>query len=201
VWPWEHAALGYLLYSVPARLLASGVAARGERPWGERLAPAALAALAVGTQAPDLVDKPLAWSVGALPSGTSLAHSVLVALPVTLLAVVAGRRRDSAAGVAFAVGYWSHLLGDVVYPVAVGGGLAPGAVLWPLVRGPADPPVGLFARTGDLLGALAETLAGPRGRRYLAGEAVLLGGAALAWLVDGAPGTGLLRARLGRGAD
>lgn len=31
------------------------------------------------TQLPDLIDKPLAWSVGILPTGRSLAHSLLTA--------------------------------------------------------------------------------------------------------------------------
>lgn len=57
MWPWGHVGAGYLVYTLLRRHT-------GERPAG-----AAVLALAVGTQFPDLVDKPLGWTVGLLPGG------------------------------------------------------------------------------------------------------------------------------------
>jgi membrane-bound metal-dependent hydrolase YbcI (DUF457 family) len=125
MWPWGHAAFGYLLYRL-------GPSATGRRPTG----PAVLA-LGVGTQFPDLVDKPLAWSLAVLPSGRSLAHSVLVAAVV--IAAVAyvtrssGRRR---AGRAFAVGYLSHLLGDALVPLVELDAAFLTFLVWPLLPPP-----------------------------------------------------------------
>jgi hypothetical protein len=61
MWPWEHLAVGYLLYSVSCVL------------WGRYPTRIGVAALAFGTQFPDLVDKPLGWWLGVLPSGQSFA--------------------------------------------------------------------------------------------------------------------------------
>ena len=60
MWPWGHLALGYLLHSPLAR-------ARFGRPPTDR----ATLLLVIGTQLPDLVDKPLAWWLGVLPAGRS----------------------------------------------------------------------------------------------------------------------------------
>ena len=188
MWPWEHLAFGYLLLSVPHRALT-------RRPPGDR----AVLALVVGTQFPDLVDKPLAWSLGVLPSGTSLAHSAFVAVPVVVLVLVVARRTGWAdAGVGFAVGYLSHLVGDVLYPVMIGRAPGYGAVLWPLVGTAPSESVGLWTRFVDLFGNLLVYLATPAGVFYLVLEAALLGGALAVWLYDGAPGVGALWSSLGR---
>ena len=182
MWPWEHAAFGYLLYSTVTRLT------------GERPTDGAIIALSFGTQIPDLVDKPLAWSFGVLPSGTSLAHSVFVAAPVAVLVLSLGRRvgRPTVAA-GFVVGYWSHLVGDVVYPTFLRGVLNVDAVLWPLVSGPPGQYAGVFARTASLFAGLLELLGTPAGMSYLLAEVVLLGSATFFWAADGAPGTGPLR--------
>ena len=99
--PWTHAVFGYLL------LVLIGISLR------RRLSRAELLAVLVGTQLPDVVDKPLAWSLSVLPSGRSLAHSLLVAVPLCVVVLaVAWRRSHPEVGVAFAVGYASHLVGD-----------------------------------------------------------------------------------------
>lgn len=177
MWPWEHLALGYLLYSGYARL-------RGRRPL-----PADVYALLLATQAPDLVDKPLAWTFGILPNGVSLAHSVFVALPVAALAVLVARHYDRApVGVAFGLGYLSHLLGDVLYPLAVSGSVSPGYLLWPLVqRGSVDPD-GSLSILFALLSHFGDFLATPRGAVYLTLEVVFLGVALAVWWADGLPG-------------
>jgi len=124
MWPWEHAAVGYLLYSLGLRTL-------GRRPPSDDDA----IVLLVGTQLPDLVDKPLSWGFEVFPSGYAMAHSVFVAVPAGLLALIvaarAGRRR---VGVAFTVGYWSHLAADVLVLFRQGRSPSIERVLWPMAE-------------------------------------------------------------------
>lgn len=126
MWPWEHVAVAYVLYSLYCRL-------RSRSPGA-----GPVLVLAFGAVLPDLVDKPLAWTFALVPQGYSVAHSVLVApLLLAAVAAVCARLRRPTFAVAFAVGHLSHLVGDVVYPVVEGEGLAFEAVLWPLVTLPA----------------------------------------------------------------
>ena len=187
MWPWEHLAVGYVVVSL----------------WwwarGRRVDEWVVVAVLLGSQFPDLVDKPLAWTFAVLPSGTTLAHSVFVAAPLSALAVLlAGRRGHGAAGVAFALAYLLHLPGDVLYgTVTVGSPPSVGAVLWPLVpKPPGSDPAGLFGETLYYIGKYRTFLARPDAVRYLAFEAGLLLTALVLWVRDGRPGTGLL----GRGA-
>ncbi|SFG72721.1 LexA-binding, inner membrane-associated putative hydrolase [Halopelagius inordinatus] len=102
MWPSSHLAIGYLLYTSysHARL---------------RRSPSEFAAVLVllGTQLPDLIDKPLAL-VGVLPSGRALGHSLLFGLPVIAIvgAVVYRRRGEITPSVAFGVSYLSALFFD-----------------------------------------------------------------------------------------
>ena len=67
----------------------------------------------LATQLPDLIDKPLAWTFGVIPSGRMLAHSLVIAVPLlTLGCVLAVRRGFGRAGGLFAMAYLSHLVGD-----------------------------------------------------------------------------------------
>lgn len=185
MWPWEHLALGYLLYSGQRRI-------RGRaRPTGGETA-----LLTVGTQCPDLIDKPLAWTFDVLPSGISLAHSLVGTAGLCLLALAVARRRNRLrVGVAFTVGYLSHLLGDVLFYLLADGRLVVRFLLWPLV---ARPPIGettFAAELFGLLGGFLAFLSTPRGGLYLVFELLLVGGAFLLWAADGRPG---LRAVIGR---
>jgi membrane-bound metal-dependent hydrolase YbcI (DUF457 family) len=125
VFPLGHATLGYLLY-VPFALLTDR-----RLPYG-----LTLGVLLVGTQFPDLVDKPLAF-VGVLPTGRTLAHSLLfaVVLLVVLRSVTRRYGRPNLT-IPFAFGYLSHLLGDVVVPLMAGriGELT--FLLWPVLPSP-----------------------------------------------------------------
>lgn len=110
--PVTHGAVAYLLYVAYALVSSHRLPAR----W-------ALVPLAVGSQFPDLVDKPLAYW-GVLAYGRSLAHSVfsllfvcgvvwlVVRSPTLRLAdwLPAQVRRLTPA--AFTIGYAAHLLGD-----------------------------------------------------------------------------------------
>jgi membrane-bound metal-dependent hydrolase YbcI (DUF457 family) len=107
MWPWGHLAAGYLIYSAYARLRTGG-------------APADLPALVAvfATQIPDLVDKPLAWSLSILPSGRSLTHSLVTVGPALAVAWLLATKRDARPlGTALAIGVLSHLFTDALYPL------------------------------------------------------------------------------------
>lgn len=177
MYPWGHLALGYVLYSASRRL-------------GGRSAPSAEAVvwLALGTQFPDAVDKPLAWYAGVLPNGRSLAHSALSAAVLLALVLAVSRRLDRLDGFAFAVGYASHLLGDALRPLLAGDYGRLGFLLWPLV-----PPLE-YATEGSLAAHFRHlSLDGPPGVELAFGLLV-----ALLWVRDGAPGLEILRAVVSR---
>ena len=96
MWPWGHAAIGYLLYT-----------AYTWRRYDHRKKPPTTL-LFFGTQFPDLIDKPLVWTLVLLPSGRSLGHSLLV-----LVYTLATRYRNPEWGSAFAIGALSHAVVDV----------------------------------------------------------------------------------------
>jgi len=139
VLPLGHAALAYLCFV--------GVAAVTDRTLPARRD---LAPLLFASQLPDLIDKPLAF-VGVLASGRSLAHS-LVALVVFLVVVGPACRRTAravksmrlrslltAAPLPLAVGYVSHLVGDIYRPMLNGTFQETLFLFWPLARVPAAP--------------------------------------------------------------
>lgn len=178
MWPWEHVAVGYLLFSLGLRTL-------GRDP------PSDAAAVLVGVAAllPDLVDKPLSWGLGVFPTGYALGHSVFFAIPIGLVAIDVGINRGHglpAAG--FVVGYWSHLGADVLDPLRYGLPPAPGRILWPVVPGEAyEQDLGLgrgVTYLGDFLATVVTmdlvTLVG----LYLLLPLATLG----LWLLDGVPG-------------
>lgn len=122
VLPWGHAAVGYLCMSLAVRYRYR------VPPHG----PAAIA-VAIGTQLPDLIDKPLAWTFGPIPSGRSLAHSLVFLAGLSAIVWVLTTRYDRRLeGSAFIGSYLSHLLADML-PAALAGEWAKlGAVLWPI---------------------------------------------------------------------
>ncbi len=130
MFPLGHALFGYLLY------VAFAWTTRHRLPSG-----LTLGALLVGTQFPDLVDKPLAF-VGILPNGRSMGHSLLFAVGVLAVAWAVARRYDRPhLAVAFGFGHLSHIAGDVVVVDATGLGTARhlGFLLWPLLPVPPYP--------------------------------------------------------------
>lgn len=122
MWPWEHALFAYLLYSITSRLLL-------RRPPN---GPTALAVV-FASIAPDLIDKPLAWEFGVFTSGYALAHSVFFAAPLSIVAVfLAHRAGHEPVGYGFAIGYLSHLLGDLIPIYAQEGEMSVDPIIWPL---------------------------------------------------------------------
>jgi len=177
MWPWEHLASGYVVYSLANR------AVGGKPPTG-----AEAMALTVGTQFPDLIDKPLGWGTSVLPSGISLAHSLLCAVPVSLTVIALARHAGvRKVGIAFAVGYFVHLPGDVVYPMALGGEPHLDFLLWPLLETSASPPASITGHVWHLLAQFFDLLATPTGRRYAVVELAVLATALGVWLLDGRP--------------
>jgi hypothetical protein len=173
MWPWAHAAVGYLCYAAYCRY-------GGRRPAG----PAALA-VGLGTQLPDLIDKPLAWYLGVLPHGRSFAHSLVTGVPFVLAPLVvlcvARGRRDL--GVALAVGYLSHLVGDGYAAALAGNWRGLGYLAWPLVPAPTDEVGGLFELLANVQGEPA----------FLFGLVVTAVGLVV-WARQGTPGLGTVRA-------
>jgi hypothetical protein len=174
MWPWEHAAMGYLLYSLGRRAL-------GREPPSD----GAAVALVFGSVLPDLVDKPLSWGLGWFPTGYALAHSVFVAVPLGLAAMLYARKQLV---VAVVVGYWTHLLGDVLNPIRTGDPVDAGRVLWPVVE---REPYAVDRGLGRGLLYVREFLVGIPGMspfdRFLFVAVPTL--TAVVWVLDGTPGT------------
>ncbi|EMA40905.1 metal-dependent hydrolase [Halobiforma nitratireducens] len=180
MWPWEHAIVGYLTYSLFCHAY-------------YRDSPGGLEAFAVvfASVLPDIIDKPLAWEFGVFETGYALGHSIFFAGPlaivVGLLARSWGRQR---AGIAFGLGYLLHLPADIVDGYVRGGYLEFGIVLWP-VRPIETPPThsheGFLAEFVRLFAGYQEQLLAGDLSTYLwlqLGVGVLT---ALLWLSDGAP--------------
>lgn len=175
MWPWQHAAIGYIAYSLYCR-------ARGRTP-SDR----AVLAVVLGSQFPDLIDKPLGWGLGVIAGGRGFAHSVLVAVPTCLVVVgISAHKRKLAYGTAFSVGYLLHLPADSLNTHLYHGELPTNFLLWP-IRSNAGPSVGGLDCTMTLTG-LAECLLGPIGTLYLLGELSLLVTTLLLYRADGYPG-------------
>lgn len=186
MWPWEHAAVAYIGYSSLSRLSAL------RTPDTD-----AFVAVLLGSQGPDLIDKPLAWWLQVLPSGRSLGHSVFFALPLVAVVFWAARLRGRTdVGVAFAIGYLSHLPADVIYPVLLGEHASVGFLFYPLVAESGHTEMGAIGKVTKLAGEFAHFLQTPRGTVYLGGELLLLLAALWLWIADGKPGLGTVRRRL-----
>ena len=169
MWPWGHLGVAYLLYTAYTHR-------RFDR------APLALPALAlaVGSQFPDLVDKPLAWTLGVLPGGRTLGHSLLFAA-VLIPAVYALTLRFDRLEVAtaFVIGHLSHLLADIPPSVLTGDLSGTEFLLWPRVDQPAEEPV------GGILDAILTYYTMGAYEWFQLGIFVV---GAVVWYRDGAPG-------------
>ncbi|MFC4542242.1 metal-dependent hydrolase [Halosolutus amylolyticus] len=172
--PPGHVAVGYLAYSALRRAIHGDVPPASAIPW-----------LLLGTQLPDLIDKPLAWWFGVLPAGRSLAHSLLFAVPLLLLARRWFRRSDRpGAGEGLAVGYLSHLLVDAA-PLLWSRPELASFLVWPVLpaqvrpRPAIWPPQVLFSPTELAFGLVI----------------------ALVWIADGTPGLEYARWMRGRLID
>lgn len=167
MWPWGHLAIGYLLYTLSTRY-------RLDRP------PSGMATLLVvlGTQFPDLVDKPLAWTLSILPGGRTLAHTLLVALPVSLAVYLYFRQYWYAEwGFAFTLGYLSHIFADAFWPLFAGEFVYVRFLLWPVY------PMPTYEGSPSIIAYFLAMEATPQ----LAVEVLLFVVATLVWVYDGKP--------------
>ena len=188
MWPWEHLAFGYLLYSVCCHAF-----------WREAPRERDAAVVAAATLLPDVIDKPLGWWLAVLPGGRTFGHSLLVAVPaIALVALVGWYLHANRSAFGFAVGYLSHLVGDVVYPLVVKGELRMGFLLWPLTGSDAEAPVAPWGHLTELLVDFTAFLATPMGTLYLVVEGLLVVTAFVVWRRDGTPGLRWIRAGLRR---
>lgn len=178
MWPWEHAIVGYVAYSLFCHLYF-------------RDSPGGLDAFAVvfASVLPDIIDKPLAWEFGVFESGYALGHSIFFAVPlaivVGLLARSGGHTR---VGIAFGVGYLLHLPADVLDGYTRGDEFTADILLWPVETGAGydldqgflDQFTLLFTRyVGELFAGGLST--------YIQVQLGLTAFAAVLWLYDGAP--------------
>lgn len=128
MWPWGHFAVGYLAYATYTRYR-----------YDEHPAGLPAVTLAIATQLPDLIDKPLAYEGGVLPEGRALAHSLLVAVPLCALGLWVAWRATGwrgRSGVAFAIGYATHLFGDAFRPLLALDFDALSFLFWPVLAAP-----------------------------------------------------------------
>ena len=188
MWPWEHLAFGYLLYSISVHALL-------RRPPSERAA----LALAIVTQFPDLIDKPLGWLFGVAP-GHSVAHSLLIAGPLILIVMIlAGQYDRPGVGAAWAIGYLSHLFGDVFSPTAIiKMDVYLGFLFWPVISVPMSTHGGFIQTVLFYAQESFEYLFTPLGMIYLIAEITALSAAFIIWRYDGYPGLNLIVTRISR---
>ena len=179
MWPWEHLAFGYVLYSLGVHAF-------------ERRAPRGppVLVLALATQVPDLIDKPLAWVFHLTAVGYSVGHSLLVVVPALTAALALAWRRGRRARrlvAAYAVGHLSHLAGDVIYPALMGKGPQIRRLFWPLA-GYEPTGVGAVAHvTAYLRRYVGQVLSGEAGPLFVV-QVGLVAVLLVVWLLDGAPG-------------
>lgn len=182
MWPWEHAIVGYLAYSLFCHAY-------------YRDSPGGLEAFAVvfASVLPDLIDKPLTWEYEIFEVGYALGHSIFFAIPLSIavgaLARSSGRPRT---GIAFAVGYLLHLPADIVDGYVRNDHLIFWIVLWPVERGDAhlhahERGPGFIDQFFVLFGTYRHELFSSDPSTYILLQFGMASFAALIWLYDGAP--------------
>ena len=175
--PVVHLFVGYLCWSAYTRL------GRGEPP---APVPAAVAVFAAAI--PDLIDKPLAaWGVVAV--GRTVGHSLLFSIPlVAIVYLLAARLDRRVLGVAFAVGYVSHVAADMPWHVLSWDFHELNFLFWPVTE---MPPYTGVKPLGTIDSIEVTTL-------WL--EAVIVVLTVAVWIRDGMPGlSGVRRVVVDRG--
>ena len=178
MWPWGHAAVGYLLYALFTYLA-------DREPPGD----IATVILAIATQMPDLIDKPLAYSFQVLPTGRSLAHSLLFAVPLCILAWRVARSAEQ--WQAFAVGYGSHLLADSYAALLAGRFEMATFLLWPVLPSPeysTESFAGHWLQLLDSLSSVTVDSVVAGALPMVVYQGLLAAGVAVIWLLHGTPG-------------
>lgn len=185
MWPWTHVAFGYVWYSVLVHLVL-------------RRRPTDVPAILAGVSAllPDLVDKPLAWSIGATTTGYGPAHSVFVGVPLLALAAVGlWRRTRLEMGIALFVGYVSHLLGDIIFQYFDDGRIVTAVVSWPLGPGASESTGGILAHVVHYLRYYVHAIVMGEATTYVLVSIAIVVGVFALWIADGTPGLVVVTSR------
>lgn len=168
--PVVHPFVGYLCYTGYTRLQ------REDHPQGDPSVVAVFAAIL-----PDLIDHPL-WLVGLTPVGRTIGHSLFGgAVLVGVAGAVARRRGRQDLGIAFAIGYVSHIAADVPWHVISGDVHELGFLLWPVTDMPAYSGVKVVGTVG---GVEVTTL-------WF--EVMIVAVGVTTWWRDGRPGVDVIR--------
>jgi len=182
--PWGHFAVAYLLYSPYSR-----------RRYGRSPTPRAVLALLAGAVFADVVDKPLGWGLGLIPS-RSLGHSLVFAIPLFVAVYAAAVRYDHVAtATAFAVSHLAHLATDLRPRLLLGYPIRSRYLVWPIVT---ERQFSYRERVFEPPWVV-ELLVTPLTYRpvFLLFELVLFGLAVRRWTLDGRPGWAFVRKRVG----
>lgn len=120
--------------------------------WSRRLPTVRFAGVVfVGSQFPDLIDKPLAYQFGIIPSGRVLMHSFPTAVPFLLLVGLYGWKTNrNRLGFAFVFAHLSHLLADNYETLLGPDTRIPSDLLWPLAPPVARPDTPHWAGPGEI---------------------------------------------------
>lgn len=126
--PWGHLGAGYFVYTIGTRVFLNRSPQR--KP---------VLVLAIGTQFPDLIDKPLNWWFDIF-DGRAIGHSLVITVPLCVLLFLVGRRSDRGnLAVGFSIGVITHLLGDAWGSLLTGNFEPIRYLLWPLLSAPTYP--------------------------------------------------------------
>lgn len=127
--PWGHLGVAYLCFTAVVRTR------YGRAPSG-----APTLALVVASQTPDLIDKPLGWSLDVLPGGRTLGHSIVAGGVVALAGIWVARRGHEELALGVLVGYLGHLVLDLPWDLPLGNLQDARFLLWPALEVPEDYP-------------------------------------------------------------
>lgn len=175
MWPIGHVAIAYICYTSSTRLRLDSAPSAG-----------ATLVLVFGSLFPDLVDKPFAWYIPLLPTGRTLAHSLLFLVPLVVLVFALARHRGVGEyGVAFGLGALSHTLIDAA-PTLWRSEADWGFLFWPVV-----PVSGYEEGAPSIVVLFQNSLTEP----YFLLEFFLFGIAFVLWRADGYPGLELISDR------
>lgn len=178
--PWEHAAIGYVVYSLFVH------AAYRAPPTGRETLVVVFASIL-----PDLIDKPLAWQFHVFDGGRALGHSIFFATSLSLaVLMLAYNRGRPKLGMAFSFGYLLHLPADVFPSYLQGGDPSWHVVLWPINGGGGQHEsftAGFLDNFTEYVGIVVTELASGDPSPYvllLVGLAILT---VVLWIYDGMP--------------
>ena len=105
----------------------------------------------VGSQLPDLIDKPLAHQFHLLPTGRVFVHSLPIAIPICCLVGWYARKTDRPrVGGAFAFAYLSHLVADNWRVLSPPDPTLSADLLWPFRPATPRPAVPSWAGTDSI---------------------------------------------------